>query len=292
MDQSRICAVVVTFRPPDEVLNNIASLGAQFRSIVIVDNGSPVSTLEWLRRASHERGFHLIENNENLGIASALNIGVGWAIAQGCEGVSLFDQDSTIGEGFLAAMLKQYDTFHQRENVAIIAPRHWDPHTERWLNPRVREDGTLAQAITSGSLMPASTFTVCGWFEDNFIIDMVDTEYCFRVRSLGFTIRLAPEAALVHSVGHLRYHTFLGIRTFRTSHHSAARRYYMTRNRIVTLFRYWKCERSLIREIPKSILIDTILIGLFEEERFRKFANTFRGIGDALLGKMGKMVDL
>jgi rhamnosyltransferase len=260
--------------------------------VLVVDNGSSLESVERLREASNRQEISLIENHENLGIATALNIGVRWATEQGYKAVVLFDQDSTIKESFLKALLAAYLSKSPRTRVAMIAPRHWDRNAKQWLSSRLREDGNLEVAITSGSMIPLSVFKECGWFRDDFVIDMVDTEYCFRARKQGFQIVLATDAVLEHSIGALQHHSLLGIKTVRASHHSAARRYYMTRNRLVTLFKYWRLERSLLYHVPRSIIMETIIVGLFEEQRIRKFTNTFRGIVDALLGNMGKRVEL
>lgn len=287
-----VCAVVVTFHPCMDVFDNLAKACSQFRKLIVVDNGSEEPMLEDLHRASEAIGFELIANGCNLGIATALNIGVRRAAERNCQAVVLFDQDSTVTDGFLEAMLAAFESNPRRDKVAIVAPRHWDRNAESWLAPQRCPDGSLRVTITSGSMIPMSVLSNCGWFDDDYFIDMVDTEYCLRVRSRGFMILLAESAGLLHSVGTLKEHSLLGLKTYRASHHSAARRYYITRNRLVTLIRYWRFERSLAYHVPKSIVLDAIIIALYEKQSLRKIANTFIGVADALRGRMGKVIDL
>src|SRR5271168_4239515 len=100
MDQ-RSSAIVVTYHPRSEYLENLASIRAQVDSLIVVDNGSTQDALSGMRRASAEAGFTLIENGTNLGIATALNLGVREAQRQGCDWVALFDQDSVLTDGFM-----------------------------------------------------------------------------------------------------------------------------------------------------------------------------------------------
>jgi rhamnosyltransferase len=287
-----VCAVVVTFHPRKDVFDNLAKACRQFTKVIVVDNGSDEPMFGDLQLASEKLGFELIENGDNLGIAAALNIGIRRAGDRHCQAVVLFDQDSTVTDGFLEAMLAAYQSNLQWEKVAIVAPRHWDRNSKSWLTPQRSPDGNLRLTITSGSMTPLPVFSKCGWFDEDYIIDMVDTEYCLRVRWHGFTIQLAESASLLHSVGTLKEHSLLGLKKYRVSHHSASRRYYMTRNRLVTLFRYWRFERSLVYQVVKSIVLDAFIIALFEKQFLRKIVNTCIGVVDALRGRMGKVIDL
>src|SRR5271170_8159208 len=115
MVENGVCALIITFRPPVEVPGNLAKARLQVQGMVVVDNGSSSAALAPLLRASQELEFTLIENGANLGVAAALNVGVRWARAQGYKWVALFDQDSTVSDGFISAMLDRYETHPTRE---------------------------------------------------------------------------------------------------------------------------------------------------------------------------------
>src|SRR5271168_3407313 len=92
MSRNQVCAVIVSFQPRPEDLGNLAKVRPQVEKLVVVDNGSSAEKLHLLRRAGRELNFDLIENGENLGMGAALNIGVGWAEANGSQWVFFFDQ--------------------------------------------------------------------------------------------------------------------------------------------------------------------------------------------------------
>jgi rhamnosyltransferase len=292
MVENGVCAIVITFRPPAVVPGNLAKARPQVQGLVVVDNGSSPETLAPIVAAGQELGFTLIENGANLGIAAALNIGVRWARSQGFRFVALFDQDSTLSDGFISTMLREYETNPHRERVAIVTPKHLELETGVWDRPSFAEDGNPLVAITSGSLMPVEIFDRCGWFEEDLIIDRVDDEYCLRVRSMGYTIALCKEAFLHHSVGTPKMHSFLGFRQVKATHHGAKRYYYLTRNRIVMVKRYWRQYPLWCYYTARSVVRDLIVNFVVEDHRWKKLGTTLRGILDGLRGRMGMVVEL
>jgi rhamnosyltransferase len=235
--------------------------------------------------------FTLIENGVNLGIAAALNTGVRWAKARGFQYVLLFDQDSTVTEGFSQAMLAQYESHPQRDKVAVVTPSQVERSTGRARGHRFAKDGSPLVAITSGSLMPVEIFDRCGWFQEELVIDCVDHEYCLRARSLGYTLAQCRQAVLLVAVGSTTSHQAFGL-TISARHYSARRRYYITRNRLVMVQRFWKQQPAWCCRMLQDIVQDAVKVALVEEERWSKMRNTARGIYDALCGRMGKVVEL
>jgi rhamnosyltransferase len=291
MSQYSICAVVITFHPAAAVLQNLSKLRSQVDHLLVVDNGSSSETLAPFRALAKEGVITLIENRANLGIAAALNVGVRWAKSYGFEYVALFDQDSTVTEEFIAAMLAEYTAHPRREWVALVTPTQLDRNTGlvRW--HACAKDGGPLVAITSGSLMPMSIFDRCGWFEEQLIIDGVDHEYCFRARSQGYTLAECRNALLIVAVGSIRSHQILGL-TIMAKHYSAKRRYYITRNRLVLVGRFWKQQPAWCYRALRDVVHDAVKVAFCEEQRSSKLAHTARGIMDGLSGRMGKIVDL
>ncbi|HEU5408750.1 MAG TPA: glycosyltransferase family 2 protein, partial [Nitrospira sp.] len=226
MVANRTCAVVVTFHPDAEVLDNLDKLRAQVQALVVVDNGSSPESLNLLRRANSKIQFELIENGENLGIATALNIGVRWAEHNSYHWVILFDQDSTVTDGFMDTMIHAFESSLHRDRLAILVPRYVDKRLGKTLPRVLVRTGGLEAAMTSGSLMLLSSFRKHGPFEDDLFIDAVDYEHSLRLRSTGCLIEECQQAILLHSPGTPRIHRFYGLYLFTTSNYSPLRRYY------------------------------------------------------------------
>ena len=266
---------------------NIPKVLAQVQGFVAVDNGSSSNEVAQLRRASQTAGFHLIENGVNLGIAEALNQGVRWAKSKGYPWIILFDQDSRITDGFMDQMFATWRAHPARERVGAIHPRYVNPVTgdEPWVFRA--SDGGPISSMTSGALMPAWIFDELGLFPSEFFIDQVDTEYGLRIRAAGYLNADSRTAVLLHNAGHPSKFTLLGF-TCQPTHHSATRRYYFSRNRIVVIRKYFRLFPHYILHFMYISIRETIKCFLAEQDRGRKMRSFLLGSWDGLTGRMGK----
>jgi rhamnosyltransferase len=287
-----VCAVMVCYHPKSETIENIRVVLNQVQALVIVDNGSDANEISTLRASSQASGSHLIENRENRGIAEALNQGIAWAGSQGYSWVILFDQDSTITSGFIDQMFATWEAHPKRERIGSIHPRYRDRLTgvEARLRGTKYEGGPLT-SMTSGTLMPMWIFDRVGYFASDFFIDCVDHEYCFRLLATGYYVVDSKEAVLLHSPGQPVKVNVLGF-SFSPTHHSAVRRYYMSRNRVVVCRKYIHRLPTLVLQYVYVTLRETAKCFLGERDRARKFRNFLLGTWDGLVGRMGKREDL
>jgi rhamnosyltransferase len=294
MDQNGVCAVVITFWPKPDILKNLAKVRPQVQGLVVVDNGSPAETLAPLREASVDMGFELLENDENIGIGAALNIGVRAAISNGFQWVVLFDQDSVIDDGFVEALLASYGSDQDRPMIAMVAPVYRNPKTlVIYKSAFIARDGAPLEVMSSGSLIPVSTFKNCGWFREDFFIDQVDHEFSFRVRDKGRKIVLCEEAILLHAPGDPKESRLWRWKNILSTHHRAERRYYMTRNGLIMAAMYWKSYPRWSFSTVKALLVGAPLnILLVESDRVNKIFYVVRGLIDAIFGRMGKRVNI
>jgi rhamnosyltransferase len=283
---------MVTFNPDASVIDNIEQLCPQLEWLVVLDNGSRSNALAPVREASNRLGFELIEIGMNLGIAAALNRGVERARSLKAECVALFDQDSTAESRLIDALLKSYAAGSAIRQVAIVSAKHLSRDTRAWMRPVFAADGGPLVAITSGSLMPLSIFNTCGPFEEDFIIDCVDAEYCLRVRSAGFTIRVCEEGILWVTLGFPRPFKVFGRALFSATNYSPGRRYYNTRNRLIIVKRYWRLYPRWCYLCLRGFLKEVVIVAIAEQQRMLKLKRIVLGIRDALLSKMGMVVPL
>ncbi len=287
--EARVCAVFVTYNPDPAFLDNIAAVAPQVGHVVVVDNGSGSETQQCLLTLEARQKCTVIRNQENLGIAAALNLGVKYAIEAGFDWIATFDQDSRVSEGFVSQMLETYQKTQHPEKVAIIAPTYVD--RESGVPQPIMQAGNGEYLVTmaSGNMLPLSAVQSVGTFDESLYMDYVDTEFCLRARRKGMIIIQSP-AILFHALGRLTHHRFL-VRGFGTTNHSAARRYYITRNRLRLLMKYtadwpwtWRDAKAMIAEAAK--------IALVEDNKWKKFRAMAAGTADALSGKKGKQIKL
>jgi rhamnosyltransferase len=287
MTEQSVCAVIVTYHPAASMIENMPRVLAQVQGLVVIDNGSNAEELSRLRVASQSLGFHLIENRENLGIAEALNQGVLWAKSESYPWIILFDQDSRITDGFIDQMFADWRSHPTRERVGSMHPRYVDPNTG--IEPTVfrAKDGGPVTSMTSGALMPTWIFDKIGLFPPEYFIDQVDTEYCFRIRAAGYLVADSRNTVLLHAPGYPKRLHFLFF-SFEPTHHSALRRYYLSRNRVAVYRKYFRLFPGLVSHSMYMAFRETIKCLLAERDRPRKLRNLLLGTWDGLIGRMGK----
>jgi|HigsolmetaGSP17D_1036251.scaffolds.fasta_scaffold03081_2 Predicted glycosyltransferases len=155
----------------------------------------------------------LIRSDVNLGVAEALNILALNAILKGCRRLILFDQDSRPPAGMVAALEEAMDRLSATdERIAVIGPRIVAPkgEAERYKSPRYfpqpdrqARDGAVPvrYIITSGSLLNLAAFRAVGAFRSDFFIDAIDTEWCFRAWSKGYSCWFVADLPMEHTIG-------------------------------------------------------------------------------------------
>ncbi len=284
----RVCAIIVSYNPGSTLLENIAALDDQVEKVIVVDNGSSGDSMSRLK-AVENLGVDVLRNPSNLGIAAALNQGVQYALRQGFPWVITFDQDSRVTPGFVRGMLTTFRLAENKNSVALLAPSYIDQHSGIRVYSTSMPDGRIITAMTSGSLLSAAVISALGPFDESLFIDYVDTDFCLRARRRGMII-LQSRAVLLHSLGRTTFHRFLGLR-YGTTNHSWQRRYYITRNRLRLLLRYWNDWPWVWREV-RALLLHGVKIALVEQDKWRKFRAIAVGTADAFLGKVGKRVEL
>lgn len=284
-----VCAVVVTFHPDGDVLENLTKLRQQIGRIVVVDNASSHEEVAMLRSASTAIGFHLVENGSNLGIATALNLGITSNEARKSLDFFLFDQDSCVTDGFAETMLRYFHEAPNRDHLGILMPCYLDKRLGTPLDAIREIDGRVQTAITSGSLIANHTFEEHGLFVDDLFIDGVDHEYSLRIRAAGLTIEECSSAILLHSPGTPTSHRLIRAKPYVSANYSSIRRYYQERNKVWLIRRYWQTFPDFCKRQVMLTVKDLAKIILFEENRMSKCRYILRGWWHGVRGRMGRL---
>lgn len=277
--QDSTAAVLVLYRPDQSVLDNLASYVDQVSAVYAVDN-TEQPDLAFVEALSEYPSLKYLPNGENLGIATALNVGAEVALADGYDWLLTMDQDSTATPGMVAALQACAGRDHR---IALVSPVHQQVGGDRRSVPSGCHD--VLTPMTSGNIVRASSFVEVGRFMDELFIDQVDNEFCLRLQRNGFRVVEAGDAELTHRVGNVKRHRFPFAAY--TSNHSPLRRYYISRNRFVVGHMYAEdypqFRKTEIAHIPKDI----VKIVLWEESKWAKLRMMWRGWLDYRAGKLG-----
>lgn len=290
---SKVAAIIVSYNPDKNLLDSVNLLILQVEKIIIVDNGSieeKRKDISSIKDINNER-IEIIFNEENLGIATALNIGVREALKQGFNWILTMDQDSKASKDMVEKMFEVYNNIDEKERESILSifPNFVDERIQSIEENSVMNTYEYVDAdITSGNLVNSEVFDKVGFFDDSLFIDLVDTDFCMRLNEKNIKMIKVRDAILYHSLGESQsVKSILG--KFNTSNHSALRRYYMTRNRFYIWEKYKDLNSFTLNRDKKLFKKEFIKIILGEKDKVNKIKMVFKGYKDYKKGIRGKL---
>jgi rhamnosyltransferase len=281
----RVCAVVVAFHPDAELEARLRELLPQVAALVVVDN-TPAAARHGsvVLPAAGAARVCLIENAENLGVGAALNQGLAQAAQWNCDWLLTLDQDSRWYPDMVQTLTRVAASCMPKP--AVIGGNHLDPRTGRTKAPAA-EVGFLEQktVITSGSLVEVRAAQAVGGFRADYFIDQLDHEFCLRVRAHGGRVVISRKPVMAHSVGEDggAWLPLVG----RLPSHAPLRKYYVARNSLVTIGKYWRNEPGWCLRRALRLLLGLLLMITLERQRLSKARAFVAGLVDAMVGRMG-----
>jgi len=295
-DSDSVCAIIVTFEPDLAALGSLLQRLDDECDFIVVDNGSSSYLALSTLTGGLGRCQKFLRQEENLGLAAGLNVGIRWAINAGVyDNVLLFDQDSLIENGFVAAMLAAMECGSRlsKRQVAAVGPRIVNPRSGRGMPFKLfdrlwrRSDRLLPASqrlyladflISSGTLIALRSLSGIGLMKEAYFIDNVDLEWCFRARAQGFQLLGTSQARLHHVIGEPG--SSLPVRLGLMVEHSPLRSFYSTRNRA----HLWRCDYApwgwKLRDRPRFVL-KALWLMLFSNRRLEYWHNITSGLNAA-----------
>ncbi|GEC75554.1 MULTISPECIES: glycosyltransferase family 2 protein [Microbacterium] len=270
----KVAAVVLSYKPDAGIIGNIDELAKQAERVYVVNNSPDDSaTADVLAPLTGRDSVVVLDQDGNVGVAAGFNSGMRQALADGFDYVWIFDQDSTVSDGMLAALLTAFE--QPGAPVAIAGPALRAEETGHLYDGEsssgIRDQVAL---ISSGALFAREALDEIGLHDERLFIDYVDHDISLRARRSGFRIVKVYDTVLDHRFGASVPSTFLGRRIY-LSNYSPMRHYYMTRNRVIMVRRYglgrWFWEDAAYA--TKS----WIKVVLCEKDRNRKIGAAVRG---------------
>lgn len=292
-----LVAVLVTYFPTDNQIENIKTISKKLNYLFVVDNSE--NLVDKLSTVDHSiDNIKLLLNYNIGGIAGALNLGVNEAIEMFSDCfIYLLDQDSIVENEFFE---KQY-LFARNNGRRVVAPKYFDinSHTfgnytklSKWrfeniMGHKITQPVESTFAITSGTLIHSSIFMEIGYFRNDYFIDHVDSEFCIRLHRSGYLILINPDVVFKHAIGERVHRKFMGI-SFKPNFHSPLRRYYSVRNGVLMVKQHFRFFPSVLLLIFVRISYEFMGIFLYEPFKMMKFKALLWGLCDGFTGKSGR----
>ncbi|MBP3817757.1 MAG: glycosyltransferase [Butyrivibrio sp.] len=274
LKENFLCAGIITFNPNILRLEeNIKSIISNINKIIIVDNGS--DNYDNIQNLCTHYEIEIIENEKNLGIATGLNQLLLYAKKNGFKYLLTLDQDSVVKSNVLNVNRKLFCI----EEIAIITPQILDRNSDilQFSNDDVVID--VDWCITSGSVMNIDKCINVGPFDEKMFIDIVDFDYCYRVKKAGYRIVKNFAYCLLHELGEGFEEKKFPLHII-VSHHKPIRHYYFVRNCIYQIKKY---KSDLFLRSMKMVMKEFVVVILYEREKFSKILFMLRGIYDGCI---------
>ena len=225
----KILAVTVVYNPPGEMLlRSVASYADSVARVMVWRNSPVPANLEKDLRAL---GCVFAGDGSNAGISCALNAAWKEAVSGGFDALLTMDQDSVWHglEEFIAAV----------DSPSSPAGFYSPLICQNGEKPADFSGGFTAvdTAFTSGMLIPLKVLERVGGWDESFLVDGVDNEFCLHALSLGIKCWKCGAGWLEHRLGKVEFKRFLGIR-FRVYNYPPERLYGIYRNNLTAIRRY------------------------------------------------------
>lgn len=272
-NKEKIVAGIVTYNAkPELLLENINAIIEQVDEVIIVDNAS--HNIEKVKEALIHKEVVWIFNQQNLGIATALNQIMKFAYDNHFEWAITLDQDTIVPPGMVRTLSK-----YLSKQYGIIAPRHIDRNNKASESGSAQETTLVEWCITSGSLTNVFAWNMIGGFDESLFIDGVDIDYGLRLNKNGYKILKVNSTVISHAVGEANDHYFFGKR-ISVQNHSAFRKFYISRN-ILLIAKKNGGPKDIMKAYLR-IFKQIGLVILFEKNKREKTKAMLRGMREAM----------
>lgn len=277
-DMTSTVAIVTTFHPEPGLIDRLAPILGRVGRTLIVDNGSTPPEQAEIRTLVDRGEADATWNATNLGLAAALDQGLGLASEQGASWALLLDQDSRPEPHIVAEAARVLGLAGSRPVAALGAGMVGRDAGKPTASAGWQEERAV---ITSGTFVSVKAWRAVGGFRRDFFVDYVDLEFCLRARAAGYRILRSLRPTIRHAIGHPERRRLLW-RTVTTTRHGAGRRYLITRNRVVVWRTYWRREPRFVAADAWGFAKEVLKIALLEDDRMAKTKAIAAGLRDGL----------
>jgi GT2 family glycosyltransferase len=221
VNQPTVFVVILNWNLKEDTISCAESVlaGSYARQqVIVVDNGSQDGSVSAITSHFGE-AIDLIVNEENLGFARGINVGIRHALAQGADWILVLNNDTVIApdmvEQLMAAASRRADVgilaptifyYDQPDRVWRIGDRHyrWLPFPLRVPARKLKTQEVLPVDYVTGCgmLIRRRVFSTIGLFNPQYFMYYEDADFCRRATKAGSVILCVAAARMWHRVSH------------------------------------------------------------------------------------------
>ena len=213
--KDKIFVIIVTYNGMqwiDTCLKSVVHSSVKL-DVVVIDNNSNDGTVSYIKKQYPE--IILFEQQTNLGFGKANNLGMSYALKNGCDYVFLLNQDAYLETGTIDRMIEVYK---ENSEYGILSPIHLNGSgnkLDKNFSNYLRYDSNnyfyhdaIKQQLNSvypvpfvnaaAWLLPVSTLKRIGGFDPIFFHYGEDNNYCQRALFHSLKIGVVTNAFIRH----------------------------------------------------------------------------------------------
>lgn len=280
-----LAGCVVLYNPDISIVKNIESYLNFLNVLFIVDNSDNIDS-DLVNALSLLNGnvIHLPQQN-NIGVASALNLSAKLAINEKYNWLLTMDQDSYFHK---TDFFDKWARIISNEKIGLVAASYTAEY-DRWKKEYSVEFNEIHFAITSGNVINLKAWNEVGGFEDKLFIDEVDHDYCLKLHKNGYKVLISREIVMGHQIGELYPNDLNGeTGNKKRTLHYPVRYYYMSRNVLYLCKKYFSADFGFVLARFYYLMKSLAKIILLYPDKIIYLRFFFAGIKDFALSKYGK----
>ena len=209
----KIAIIIVNWKQYELTINCLLSLEKlEYKNfkVIIVDNESNFEKINKIK--SDFTKVEVIESKENLGFATANNIGIKYAIKNKFEYVMLLNNDTEVNKKFLAPLL---NSFQNDNSLGAVQPlimnynnrvKVWNaggylnnffgfPYTNKKLNNKNRQIDWITGCCI---LLKTKVIKKVGLMDEDFFAYYEDVDWSLRIKKLGYKLGVVDSSVIFH----------------------------------------------------------------------------------------------
>jgi rhamnosyltransferase len=284
MRHPNVCAGVTAYHPGPGFDERISAIAGQVALVIVVNNGDSDS----LSGGNFADNVEIRFNNNVGAMAGALNVVLREARVLNFDYLITFDQDSVVPSGLIDGLIAACCA----TGAPIVGPNYFNSATKAPGRFNIYSRGLMISewfpkpagfheaycVITSGMLIALNDLTRNLEYRDDFLVDLVDVDFCLKARSLGLRVVVNTDVSMSHALGY----RIPGSWRFSATNYGPFRRYLATRNRIVLWREYLRAFTLFVLTDIAIAFADLVRTLLIERDRGALAKAYFTGARDGL----------
>lgn len=212
----KVAVIVLNYRGKDclsPCLASLAALSYPEKDVIVVDNASRDGSLEAAKALFPN--FVFVRNDENVGFAKGMNVGIRLALSRGAKYVWLFNNDALAEKKSLGLLVSLAE---KSPKAGLFSPiitetaggklwfaagrinffRMRTEHAPVAVKNLGRESYESAYLTGCALLIKKEVIKKIGFLDERFFLYYEDTDYSLRAQEAGFRAVVVPAARVSH----------------------------------------------------------------------------------------------